>query len=313
MYLLKRRRKLAACNHSTTTLYNTLRWALLVCIEMWLWALTLASPWSCAEWRLNLEFGGTGDVTTTTSVSTRVVLPTQVLIESKTQPVLEQFMLGSGKSDLVTTLEDPTFISMSGEQTVRMGDHGGWKILSRRTGKAGDAGELRIWLDILDNFSKNELEVSAQRIYLTTNCWRKQEFDVGSKRLKPLKLDYQNYQRQIEDRLQHETGDRRLDGTNLVDTAMGTIDMGILVTKRDEARFRLMEAELKLPNSDNVISGTWPGSTESLFIAKGRIEIKEPQLLGEIYRPIGSWTATPLEDDVEYEYYEDNNDENEIG
>ena len=273
---------------------------------MWLWALSLASPWSSSEWRLNLEFGGgTTDAATTTSMSTRVALPTQVLIESKSQPELEQFMLGSGKSDLVTTLEDPTFVNMSGEQTVRMGDQGGWKILSRRTGKAGDAGELRIWLDILDDFSKNELEVSAQRIYLTTNCWRKQEFDIGSKRLKPLKLDYQDYQRQIQDRLQHETGDRRLDGTNLVDTAMGTIDMGILVTKRDEARFRLKQAELKLPNCDNVISGSWPGSTEPLYIAKGRIEIKESQLLSETYRTVGSWTATPLEHDVEYEYYDD--------
>jgi hypothetical protein len=253
-----------------------------------------------------LEFDGGGDDTTP---STHVALPAQVLIESQAQPRLEQFMLGSGKSDCVTVLEDPTFITMKGEQTVRLGDEGGWKILSRRTGKAGDAGELRIWLDILDDFSKNELEISAQRIYLTTHCWRQEEFELGSKRLKPLKLDYEYYQRQIQDRLEHETGDRRLDGTNLVDTAMGTIDMGILVTKRDEARFRLKQAELKLPNSDNVVSGTWPGSTEPLYIVKGRIEIKESQLLSEIYRTVGSWTVTPLiTDDIEYEYYEDDDE-----
>lgn len=270
---------------------------------IWLWALALASPWSSSEWRLKLEFdGGGGD-----DGGTRVALAPEVLVESEPQPVLEQFMLGSGKSDRITILEDPTFVTMSGEQTVRLGDEGGWKILGRRTGKAGDAGELRIWLDIQDNFSKNELQIDAQRIYLTTNCWRHEEFKVGSNRLKPLKQDYEDYQRQIQERLQHETGDRRLDGTNIVDTAMGSIDMTILMTKRDEARFRLKRAELKLPNRDNTVSGEWPGSTEPLYIAKGRIEIKESQLLSESYHTVGTWTALPLEhdDDVEYYYGED--------
>ena len=106
-------------------------------------------------------------------------------------------------------------------------------------------------------------------------------------------------------------GDRRLDGTNLVDTAMGSIDMGILITKRDEARFRLSQAELKLPSSDTVLPGSWPGSTEPLYIAKGLIEIKESQLLSETYRTIGTWTATPVQSQ-ENEYYEDNHEEVDV-
>lgn len=267
----------------------------------WLWATiaALASPWSPSEWRINLEFAGD-------DASSRLVLPCEVLIESEPQPVLDDFMLGSFKSDLVTVLEYATYITLAGEQTVRLGDEGGWKLFGRRTGKAGDAGELRIWLDILDDFSKNDIQVSSQRIYLTANCWRGEEFNIGSKRMQPLKQDYQDYQSRIEERLEHESGDRRLDGNNLVDTAMGSIDMGILITKRDEARFRLKQAEQKLPNTDKLVSGNWPGSTEPLYIAKGRIEIKESQLLSD-YKTVGTWTATPLEtsDEIEYVYEEE--------
>lgn len=278
----------------------------------WLWVLALASPWTSSEWRLNLEFEG--DIASSSQVRTRLALPCEVLIESEPQSSLDEFMLGSCKSDRVTVLEDPTYITMAGEQTVRLGDEGGWKIFGRRSGKAGDAAELRIWLDVLDDFAKNDLQVSSQRIYLTTNCWRQEEFTIGSKRLRPLKSDFEDYQNQIEQRLEHETGDRRLDGTNLVDTAMGSIDMGILITKRDEARFRLSQAEQKLPNSDNVVSGSWPGSTDPLYIAKGRIEVKELLMLGENYRTIGSWTATPIEtdDDIEYVYCDEEDDEVEV-
>lgn len=252
----------------------------------WLWALALASPWSSSEWQIKLEFSS--------QQGSRLALPFDVLIEAEAQTHLDEFMLGSTKSDVITVLEDPTYITLAGEQTVRLGDEGGWKILGRRSGKAGDAGELRIWLDVLDDLSKNDLEINAQRIYLTANCWREEEFKIGSRRLKPISLEYEDFERQIQERLAHETGDRRLDGTNLVDTAMGSIDMGLLVTKRDNARFRFKQAEQLLPNTDSVAKGRWPGSTEPLYIAKGCIEIKETQVLSENYQKVGTWTATPV-------------------
>lgn len=280
---------------TTLTLY--------VSMHAWISLLALASPWKSSEWRLNLQFGD--------SSSSTLALPCQVLIESEPSTELDEFMLGSFKSDCVSVLEDASYITMSGEQTVKYGDGGGWRVLTRRTSKAGDAGELRMWIDLQSDLSKNDFKLNAQRIYLTANCWRQEEFKKGVKRLQPLQQDFQDYQRQIQERLTHETGDRRLDGTNLVDTAMGSIDMGILVTKRDEARFRLSQAEKTLPNADSCTSGAWPGSTEPLYIAKGRIEVKESQLLSEGYRSVGTWTATPVanNDEYEYVYYEEDEEE----
>ena len=162
-----------------------------------------------------------------------------------------------------------------------------------------------MWLDLLDDLAKNDFQLKKQRIYLTANCWRQHEYEIGFKRLVPLQQDYENYLSQIQDRLQHETGDRRLDGTNLVDTAMGSIDMGILVTKRDEARFRLKQVQLP---SNKLEGGAWPGSTEELFVAKGRIAVKEFSLLTTEYRKVGTWTATPLDEEYE-EYYDDDDEE----
>jgi hypothetical protein len=234
----------------------------------------------------------------------RLAMPVEVLVESEwCDEEDREFMQGSGKCDRLSVLEDPVFVSLEkGQQTVRFADQGGWRIATRRAGKAGDAAMLRFWLDVVDTAIRNDVTVKArERLYCTANCWREQEFQQGLRRFRPVQAALDDAQQTIDQRLSHETGDRRLDGTNPVDTVKASIDMAVLVKNRDDRLFELREAERKLPSTSTMqlsMPGHWPGTTEKLIIAKGKIGVKRRAagfLGGEEIHILGTWTATPLE------------------
>jgi hypothetical protein len=272
-----------------------------------------ASPWGPAEWRLNLNIGrepGTYMPTEWGASGARLPLSFDVLVESQSVSHEEMdkernFIGGSGKSDLLHVLEDPVYVGMNGEHVVPLQDSGGWKIATRRTGKPGDAGKLRFWLQVAGQdgqivAQRNDATLAAGRLYFMANCWRKAEYEVGCNRIKPAQLAYDEAQRVVEQRLSHEFGDRRLDGANPVETALGTIDMALLVKQRDERLTELKQFERKLPCKSSSASkaGHWPGSTEQLIIAKGKVGVKRNSnsLFGdrEDICIIGTWTASPL-------------------
>lgn len=296
------------------------------------------SPWSSAEWRIYLNFGreaGTYMPEEWGASGARLVLPVEVLVESERYPNREaekDFMGGSGASDVLSVLEDATYIAKEkGQQRVRFGNRGAWKIASRRTGERGDASTIRFWLDILDAAGKNDVSIGGggdsdasgegERLYATASCWREEELQFGQRRLAPILARYETAQQAVDDRLAHGTGDRRLDGTDIVDTALASIDMAVLIQRRDEFLRDLREAERKLPcnsntnNNNNISSpsrnrlsqaGDWPGSSEKLVFAEGKIGVKRKKgLLWEELHIVGTWTATPLETLSSDQYYEE--------
>lgn len=252
------------------------------------------------------------------------MLTVEVLVESElyshsdTTNAERDFMGGTGKCDRLTILEDAVYVNQNGQQTVRFADVGAWKITTRRTGKVGDAGQVRFWIDALDSATRNDVSLASggERLYCTANCWREQELAIGRRRIQPFLVALEEAQNRIDQRLEHATGDRRLDGTNPVDTAMASLDMAVLVKNRDDRLLELRDAERKLPattSNDNYYSkpGMWPGTTENLVIAPGKIGVKRKKgLFGEEYHILGTWTATPLEGVSEFD--EDEEEENEL-
>lgn len=304
------------------------------------------SPWAPSEWKISINIGrepGTYMPDDFGASGARLSLPNLVvLVESETYLAENErdFLGGTGKAyDRMSVLEDPTFVSMEkGEQTVAFEDDGPWRIASRRGGKPGDACRLRFFLDVAekekkegdsndsDRYVRNDVYLSTgERLYFTCNCWRESELEKGLKRYRPIREAYDRAQREIDERLPHATGDRRLDGSNPIDTAMASIDMAGLVKNRDDKLYELRDAQRRLPPTSSNVGvlskpGYWPGSDEMLFIAKGKVSVKregEGIFGDDEYHIVGTWTAAPLlpsEDngsDIEYEYYDDDDEEDD--
>lgn len=260
-------------------------------------------PWSPAKWRIDLDIGRerkfVDDDDTWGISGARLVLPTRLLLD--TDDVVDE--ITGEKYSRVEVLENPTYVtSEEGEMEVKIGS-GGWKVTTRRMGTPGCAGQLYMWLDVLSAAERQDVTLdSPQRLYLTANCWREEELEVGLKRFRPLKRSYENAQRELEQRLSHDTGDRRLDGTDMIDTALASVDMAVLVKERDDRRSAMLEAERTFPNPDSLSEeGRWPGSTEYLSVSKGVIvgkkEEKTWMFSRQTEKVLGRWTATPIDDD----------------
>lgn len=214
----------------------------------------------------------------------------------------EENFMGKGAL-LLTVLEDASFVSNEGEQVIGISEGGGWKLQMPK--QKGNAGTLRLWVDLERNPElggglsavRNDVTLPAERLYFMTKCWREADFEIGRKKMKPFEDAAKLAQERLDQELSHETGDRRLDGTNLADTAMGSINMANLVRLRDEKVQELREASETLPrNADKLPLGFWPGTTEKLAIcSKGTVAVKRKKFFREEFHVLGRWTAVPVQ------------------
>ena len=187
-----------------------------------------------------------------------------------------------------------TYINSKGEQTAEM-TGGGWKIDLPRGGGKGLASTLKICLDLHNALERNDITVSPDRLFLYAPCWREEEYSRGKAAMTPIVAAAKEAQRVLEEQLEHEGGDRRLDGTDPIDTIAAYKDMAQLVADRDEKKRRRREAEKIFPKATDNAMGHWPGSTELLVIGTGSILIKRRRLFGEEFQVIGKWSAVPVQ------------------
>jgi hypothetical protein len=95
-------------------------------------ALLATSPWSPAEWRININIGrepGTYMPDEWGASGARLSLPLEVRIDSDREAGgdTERDFMGGGSCQM-TVLEDPTFVSNKGEEQVIFKDDGAWKM-----------------------------------------------------------------------------------------------------------------------------------------------------------------------------------------
>jgi hypothetical protein len=263
------------------------------------------SPWAPAEWRLDLNIGredGTWMPEEWAESGARLSFSVDALIESEYCSMRDDEMDFMGPNALrLNVLEDPSFISSEGEEFIAMPEEGAWKL--RLPKRKGAAGTLRFWMDTeaapelgdMVAARRNDVILPAERLYCMAKCWREPDLIIGSRKIKPFEVAAREAQQRLDDQLSHQSGDRRLDGTNPVDTAMASLSMAKLVKDRDDRVRELKEAERTLPrNAEKLPLGRWPGTTEKLAIARGTIAVKRGKLLGDEFHVIGKWSAVPV-------------------
>ena len=131
---------------------------------------------------------------------------------------------------------------------------GGWRIDHNDV--------LRCWLDVESAAARNDVSLAPGRCYFEAAVWRSpNDLAAGRQKLAPLVADTRKAQDEFERALDHNEGDRRLDGSDLIETAKAYGDVAGLVGKRDGALRRQREAELdlRLPATDPPF-GRWPGA-----------------------------------------------------
>jgi hypothetical protein len=169
------------------------------------------------------------------------------------------------------------YITMKGTQRIEL-SQGGWTVEFPSSGiyNRGKATKLKFYLDLVTDLERNDIVLPAgTRLYFTTKCWREQEYDYGLIKIKPIRDEFQIAQQILDDQLSHESGDRRLDGNDPIETLKAYTDMTKLVLNRDRKRMELRNAingqrdyGHGYPGSDDHPEGPWPGSTEWLTISE---------------------------------------------
>ncbi|KAL3901205.1 MAG: hypothetical protein SGARI_006106, partial [Bacillariaceae sp.] len=220
-----------------------------------------------------------------------------------------------------------TYITEQGQQRVPLqAKSGGWKLRLGR--KKGHASLLQFWLDLGGNkddeiivAQKKDVTLRAnERLYFAAHCWRETDYAVGKRDLQPILKAYEMAQSKLVEKVDHDRGDRRLDGTDALETLSAYKDMAGLTLDRDDKWRQLQEAQDYLPPPEDLPLGDWPGDTERMAIKPMELFVrKQKGLFGtqEEFHLIGSWQARPmmsmesLQDDEEYEYYDDDDDEDE--
>lgn len=284
--------------------------------------LLAASPWAPSEWKIHLNFGretdtphdveGGSEAAEWGASGARLALTVPVCITAERSSTTSEAFLGN-RCDQLQVLNAASFISLKGEQHVNFAHAGAWRLNTRQTRSSGDANAVRIMLELQDAIQRNDIVVQPQRLYLVANAWRENELEAGQQRMKFIQQSYEQAQEMVDISLSHESGDRRLDGTNLLDTAAASIDMANLVKRRDDRLFELRQAQMTLPHKDLSNPGKWPGSDEGLVIQQGVIAIKHRGGFfgSDELAVVGRWTTTPIESVEDHDGYEDYDEEEE--
>jgi len=195
-----------------------------------------------------------------------------------------------------------TYINTNGQQKVRISP-GQWRIeppqpVPSQPTKilSGQASTLRYHLTIQNSIERNSISLPEnQLLFLRSNMFRLSNYEMGLQTILPYQYAKDYTQRALEEQLNHETGDRRLDGTDMLETLEGYKDLAGLVGERDEAWRRWKDVVGVLPKlpkdlmdldgldrgkrskvlngllEDDDRWGVWPGDVEPITIEKGMI------------------------------------------
>ncbi|KAL3817351.1 hypothetical protein ACHAXA_004477 [Cyclostephanos tholiformis] len=163
-------------------------------------------------------------------------------------------------------------------------------------------------------------------LLLQSNAFRTQQYISGITTLLPYQYAMESAQRLLEDKLNHDTGDRRLDGKDLFETLGGYRDIAELVAARDARRKEWAEIEGFLPKLVNIdVSqevdvgklvedenrwGVWPGDTELMTVERGLIlaVVEKEKSIASMFPfmqqdgaadtvVVGKWSLVPIFDD----------------
>mmetsp|Transcript_38381 Transcript_38381/g.69168 ORF Transcript_38381/g.69168 Transcript_38381/m.69168 type:complete len:432 (+) Transcript_38381:54-1349(+) len=326
---------------------------------------TSPSPWSPGKWKITLDFGREdsdsserNDNSQITNLlgedwgsnGVRLGLSFEIMANAETtntkrgEPSVQMTWLGGKPTGTVECIpqknkdEDycASYINEKGQQDVQISS-GQWRVEpplpllpSNVNVLPGQASTLRFDLALLTAIQRNTISFPQdQLLLLQSNTFRTQQYPSGVRTLLPYQYAKDIAQQQLEEQLNHETGDRRLDGGDIFETLGGYKDVAELVLERDQKRRRWKDIEGVLPKLDSSIDttrkvdisrlledekrwGIWPGDTELMTIERGVVlavvakESKQKKGFfpwmqdgGGVEEPVivGKWSALPIFDD----------------
>jgi hypothetical protein len=244
--------------------------------------------WDARSWRLTFDVGRTeGDESMPddwAASGARMAFSVDVEVSSDDASSKDS-EVGRGACAL-RPLTEGEFVSGDGVQRVRVAE-GGWRIDHNDV--------LRCWLDVESAAARNDVSLEPGRCYFEAAVWRSpNDLAAGRQKLAPLVADTRAAQDELERALDHNEGDRRLDGSDLIETAKAYGDVAGLVGKRDGAlrRQREAEADLRLPATDPPF-GRWPGAGEPVGLAPTRLYGLKESLFGDEHLALGTWRIRP--------------------
>jgi hypothetical protein len=209
-----------------------------------------------------------------------------------------------------TTSNRNTYITNEGQQTLDV-SNGGWTMEFPTGGGQGRATQLKFWFTLQTDARKNDIFLEAGSVLCgQAICWREDEWEVGHNKMIPIVQLAEEAQSRLDQQLSHETGDRRLDGTDgPLETLQGYKAMAALVLDRD-LKLQQKAKALKVypPIDQDLPEGAWPGAVEWLSVSTSAnpLYVVRKTMLGEDYQLVGTFKATPVfseEDDSYYEEY----------
>lgn len=289
------------------------------------------SPWSSGYWQLTLDFGK----------ETRLSLSFEILVNAETNSQENDSWLGGKPTGTIETNNDDcaTYINNNGQQNVEISS-GQWRIEPPMpllptyvNTLLGQASTLRFYLTMNTPIERNSITFPEnQLLLLQSNTFRTEQYRDGIQTLLPYQYNKDRAQKNLDEQLDHETGDRRLDGNDVLETLGGMKDAAELVMVRDKMRNKWLEVKGSLPKiSDSSSIGTgrgvdidkllddedswgvWPGDTEFMTIERGVIyavvtnKEKDQGFFQSLMSSddsdkgepvvVGKWSAVPLFDD----------------
>ena len=308
----------------------------------------LPSPWSPGKWKVSLFFGN-DNARLSNNIERgldggKLALSFDVLVTAETEKKensKQQQWLGGKSMGTVTCISHrrtnndeeycASYITERGQQYVKISS-GQWRIepplpLLPSSSKtlSGQASTLRFYLTLATSITKNKIHFpDNQMLLLQSNAFRTDQYMNGIKSLLPHQYAKDNAQMLLDAQLNHETGDRRLDGYDILETLGGYRDIAKLVLERDEKRRIWGEIERVLPKltintataevdmnslmDDENRWGIWPGDTELITLERGTIfaltaresnglfSWMQPDGVEDMVVEVGKWSAVSMSD-----------------
>lgn len=311
------------------------------------------SPWASGYWQLTFDFGINKSERDNNSQlynllgeewglnDARLSLSFEIIVNAETNSQENDSWLGGKPTGTIETKNDDcaTYINNDGQQNVKISS-GQWRneppmplLPTYVNTLLGQASTLRFYLTMNTPIQRNSITFPEnQLLLLQSNTFRTEQYRDGIQTLLPYQYNKDRAQKNLDETLDHETGDRRLDGNDVLETLGGMKDAAELVMERDKMRNKWLEVKDSLPKiSDSSSIGTgrgvdidklldnedswgiWPGDTELMTIERGVIyavvanKKKDQGFFQSLLSSddsdngepvvVGRWSAVPLFDD----------------
>ena len=204
---------------------------------------------------------------------------------------------GSSSLKAVEPLNEPTFVSTSGTQTIKVTE--GAYACDLQNLQSQLYG-FRFFLDFPEGAVRNDVELPAERIYFISSCWiqNEQSFQRAQQRYNELEESLEEIQREIA-KVQTESGSKGILGK-----AMSIREMAVLVDKKKDALALLQELEQLYPLAETTQQGLVEGPNDLLFSKKGYIAVKRfrgAMETREQYHWVGTFTYEEFFEDLDEE------------